>query len=512
MTWSPYRAAGKAILGGARLGAQAGEQLATASALNRAGRGARRGYLAPGDPTPPPSGPTDYFDYRGLATWGEARNLAGQPFRLGAFLDLQRKGKPHGPIGLPEAVLKRHATVIGPAGSGKTHGVLVPWMHCALAGGWSVVAVDVKGDMQERLLRYEQESSLPPSGAKLSSWDFGNPQHSLTWDWLAQVRDDAQIDAAITAILGRRDERSAADPFFYQRDYRTLRGLIRFAATAAPWVKTAGALMRMLEDDRALETLTSRNSSAPGAADLQAVLRYPPSEYAKVISGVVTALSVLDSAAVDEVTQPAALRRPLHLARALEEHRALFVVAPLSGGQLSVTLSGLLLGQLKQRLFERFGATHRPVLLVIDEAAQLMDRIEIKQLMEVARSAEVGVVLALQDAAQIADKNERSSILSNSATLTVLPGVSPLTVEQAAKRLGTRTERAFSLSSGPTRQSWPASRPTQTYNAEQVPVLREREIAEPPFGARPAIVHVQAREVGVTTKPLLVDLAVNRAR
>lgn len=98
-----------------------------------------------------------------------------------------------------------------------------------------------------------------------------------------------------------------------------------------------------------------------------------------------TALSVLDSAAVDEVTQPAALRRPLHLARALEEHRALFVVAPLSGGQLSVTLSGLLLGQLKQRLFERFGATHRPVLLVIDEAAQLMDRIEIKQMMEVAR-------------------------------------------------------------------------------------------------------------------------------
>lgn len=82
--------------------------------------------------------------------------------------------------------------------------------------------------------------------------------------------------------------------------------------------------------------------------------------------------------------------------------------------------------------------------------------------MEVARSAEVGVVLALQDAAQIADENERSSILSNSATLAVLPGVSPLTVEQVAKRLGTRTERAFSLSSGATGQGWPSSRLTQT--------------------------------------------------
>ena len=27
-----------------------------------------------------------------------------------------------------------------------------------------------------------------------------------------------------------------------------------------------------------------------------------------------------------------------------------------------------------------------------------------------------------------------------------------------------------------------------------------------PFGDRPAVVHVNARELGVTTKPLLVDL------
>src|SRR5947209_1936711 len=143
--WWPYRAAGKAIGLGARGGARAGGSAATALALRAASRGPRRGYLAPGDAARPPTGPTDYLDYRGVATWQEVRSLAGAEFGLGAFMDL-RKGRRNGPIGLPAAVLNRHAVVIGPAGSGKTVGVLLPWMHAALTIGWSVVALDVKGD------------------------------------------------------------------------------------------------------------------------------------------------------------------------------------------------------------------------------------------------------------------------------------------------------------------------------------------------------------------------------
>src|SRR5262245_27827160 len=132
--WGAYRAAGKLIVGGARAGAGIGDGLASATSLRMAGRGARRGYLAPGDPAPPPTAPTDYFDYRGVAQWDEARHLTGLEFGLGAFMDL-RRGKPRGPIGLPAAALNRHAVVIGPAGSGKTHGLLLPWMYAALTCG-----------------------------------------------------------------------------------------------------------------------------------------------------------------------------------------------------------------------------------------------------------------------------------------------------------------------------------------------------------------------------------------
>ena len=37
-------------------------------------------------------------------------------------------------------------------------------------------------------------------------------------------------------------------------------------------------------------------------------------------------------------------------------------------------------------------------------------------------------------------------------------------------------------------------------------MLREREIMQVPFGDRPAVVHVNARELGITTKPMIVDL------
>lgn len=48
--------------------------------------------------------------------------------------------------------------------------------------------------------------------------------------------------------------------------------------------------------------------------------------------------------------------------------------------------------------------------------------------------------------------------------------------------------------------------PTQTIGTEAVPVRRAREIMQPPFGGRAAIIHVKAPELGVTAKPLLVDM------
>jgi type IV secretory pathway TraG/TraD family ATPase VirD4 len=498
--WWGYKAAGKAVGAGAQAGSRLGEGLASSLALRSASRGARRGYLAPGDPAPPPTAPTDYLDYRGVADWSEARNLADGEFPLGAFIDL-RRGRGRGAIGLPGAALNRHAVVIGPAGSGKTTGLLLPWMHAALTSGWSVVALDVKGDLREDFLAYRDvHGSIP--GARLRKWDFTDAGGSTSWNWLVELTDEPRIDAAITAVLGRPPENSSADPYFYQRDYRTLRGLLRFVRATSPASTSAGALIATLEDQQGLVAALAGHPRAPGAGDLAAITNFAGPDHAKVISGVVTALSALDTRAVDAVTS----RTKLNLEDALNSHHCLIVGAPLRGGQVSVTLSSLLINQLKQRLYERFGQQRRPVLFVIDEAAQVADRVDIAQLMEVARSAGVGVVVALQDAAKLRDENDRSSILSNAATFAMLPGASPLSVEALSRRLGQRFERTHGLTSGGPRQGWGANIPQQTLGSEAVPVLREREIMQLPFGDRPAVVHVNARELGITTKAMLVDL------
>jgi type IV secretory pathway TraG/TraD family ATPase VirD4 len=505
MVWWGYKAMGKAAGAGARSGAHVGESLASRLALHTAGRGARRGYLAPGDPTPPPTATMDYLDYRGVASWPEAKNLDGCQFGLGAFSDLA-KGRFVGPIGLPGEVINRHAVVVGPAGSGKTYSLLIPWIYAALMANWSVVAVDVKGDLREGFLDFKDAQGDGALGARLTKWDFTEPRQSSPWEWLAELHDEARVDAAITALLGRRPEQSSADPYFYQRDYRTLRGLLLFARAAAPHARTPSDLIRLIEDDVKLDALIKQHLRAAGAADIEAALRYPQADYPKIISGVVTALSALDTPAVNAVTRAAPNRPSIDLEQALDDHQLLIIGAALRGGQVSATLSSLMLNQLSQRLYERFGQRRRPVLLVIDEAPQIVDRVDIAKLMEVSRSAGVGVVVAMQDVAQIKDENDRSSILSNAAAFAILPGASPKSVEEFSKRLGQRFERTVGLSSDGVRSPFGSGRPSQTLGTEAVPVLREREIMQPPFGGRAAVVHIKAPELGVTSKPLLVDM------
>lgn len=506
--WWGYKAAGKAIGGGARAGGRVGEQLgaraASAASLRAASKGAKRGYLVPGDPTPPPTAPMGYLDYRGIAEWQEVRMLEDGQFPIGMAADL-RRGRFRGPIGLPGEVLNRHALVIGPAGSGKTYSVLLPWIYAAAVSGWSVVAVDVKGDLRDLFIEFKRLYGDPAVKTRIHRWDFFNPGRSVAWEWLAELNEDARVDAAVTAILGKRPEGNA-DPYFYQRDYRTLRGMFKFVRLVAPNLRTATDVLRVLQDDQLLDGLVRRHPHAPGAADLQAVLRFPPADYPKVVAGVVTALSALDNDGVNAVTQAAPGRTTLDLATALDEPGLLIVGAPLRGGQISETLSSLLLNQLAQRLYERFTSAQRPVLLVLDEAKTIAGRVDLAKLMEVSRSAGVGVVVACQDLLHFADGSDRSSIMTNAATCVMLPGASAGSVQAFSERLGERYEQTFGLSDAGPRGGFGAHQPNQSFGTEVVPVLRAREISQPPFGARPAIVQVNAAAQGIVPKPLVVDL------
>jgi type IV secretory pathway TraG/TraD family ATPase VirD4 len=502
--WWGYKAAGKMIGGGARGGSKIGQGLGEAHAAHRAAnvgaRQAARGWLAPGDPTPSPTVSTDYLDYRGTATGPELQNISGDGFPAGAFVDFNRS-RIGSPVTIPDSIMNLHALIIGPAGSGKTAGVIVPWMTTALHAGWSVIAIDVKGDLREDLLSFNQRFGRADLSGLVKKWDFTDPKNSWAWEWMSELTDDARLDAAVTAILGRRKENSTADPYFYQRDYRLLRGLLSFSHAVSPHTRTAGQLTRILQDPNRLQNAVLANRQAPGAGELIDVLRYPSHEYPKVVSGVITALSGFDNQGASAITAAPPGAPTLTLESVLDAGECLIIGAPLRGGQISTTLSSLMLNQVAQRLYERFGGRGRPALLVIDEAAQLADRVDIAQLMEVSRSAGIGVVVALQDVAKLRDENDRSSIVTNAATYMILPGSSPMSVKSFMDRLGQRPERTYSMQGG----GW-GSQVSQNLGTQMVPVLGDREVMSPPAGDRPAVVHIKAGQHGVTAKPFVVDL------
>lgn len=507
MSWSPYRAGAKAIGGGAKVGWRLGKAAQNATAQSRLSGRARGAagtrYLAPGDAPPSPTVSADYLDYRGIASWKEAANLAGGDFPVGYFADL-RRGRYEGPAGLPAALLNRHALVVGPAGSGKTHSLIVPWIYAALAAEWSVVAVDVKGDLMADVDAYHQEVG-GTGDVPYVVWDFMDPSRSHGWEWLRELDDDARLDAAVTAILGRRDEGNRADPYFYQRDYQLLRGLLRFTPAVRPAARTVGHLINTLDSDQHLLDALKRHPRAPGARDLTTVASLSPEDYARGISGVMAALSQFDLPGANQIMQAKARPR-LVLDDTLAENQMLVVGARIRGGQASETLSSLMLNQVIQRFYERFGAGPRPVLLVVDEAPRISTRVDLAQTMEIARGAGVGVVLAMQDVAQIEQESTRSSIQSNAASMLVLPGASPKTVKEFGERLGTRHERKVNISINNQHTGW-GTNANPSYDTELVPVLGDREIRQPPLPGRAAVLHVQAPELGITSKPILLDLS-----
>lgn len=504
-TWA-HRLAWAATKGATKHGATAGV-LAKRSAGLRAGQAAAQGVLGPGDPAPPP-GVGDFYDYRGLATDGEVahldmRVLGPAGFRLGWLLD-PRRG-PQFELGLPFDALRRHAAVVGPAGSGKTVGLIIPWIVSALRGGHSVVALDVKGDLLDAIRGFAARGG--PIGVPVGKWDYTDPAHSVRWPWLAELKTDDQIDAAVTAILGRESKQSTADPFFYRRDWQLLRGLLRLAtSTLMPGKVKPSLLGRALADRDYLVGAASAFPNAPGAADIMATIgRVDDSDYAKVASGVATAVAKLDSPAIDAVSEPDP-SRAFTFDMLLSKPTLLVVVAPLRGGETARFLSTIFLNLLVRRMFAQFGKSATHTFLVIDEAPRIVDRFDFEEVLSVARSAGVSVVLAAQDIGQFKDENERSTILTNCATYVSLSGASPMSVKFLMERLGKHRVSALDLSHSTGGGLLGTHGGGHRIDVQDV--LAEREIAHPPFGPHCAIAHLHGAELGITAKPLLVDMTI----
>lgn len=483
---------GRVIIGGYRMASKASNKAADSIAISAVRRSVklsgiarRSGVLGPGD-RPPASWSANLLDFRGVATPRELEAFSSGLVPLGRAVDPQRGPAQEFWLGWDQLV--RHSVIIGPAGSGKTRSVLVPWAVWAVRAGIGVVLVDVKGDLLDEVGAY---TAATPNGrlkVELYRWDIADPTKSRPWNFLHEVVDSQTLSGTVTALLG---EVNPADPnrSFAERDQRWLRGLIPLlkAVHSDP---TPADLFHLVVNKR---RLNASLAAAPLAGvECQDMAGIPDDEYSKATAFLTNRLSWLSDPTLQKMTSTSSF-----LMRDLVERPGLAVIgARLSHGEPAAAAASLALNMLRMQALGRF-QNPVPMLWVLDEASVVANRVNVSQLLSVARGAGIGVVLGLQDVTQLGDKDSRTSQLASCHTVVAMRGCSAETAEFVSGRLGIHTVATTSM------QPDVHGRFLPSIGQDQRPVLGSRELMHPPGGPYTATVHMPS----CSSKPFLVDFS-----
>ena len=442
--------------------------------------------LRPGDRSPENFN-QDYYDYRGAVEESQLDELHQTGVPLGRYLyPDSRLGKK---LFLPYDQLDRGTVIIGSSGSGKTHGIIEPWIVDILRGGGSVVTVDVKGDAQH-LQQIGQRL-----GVRVLYWNGCQPQGSMSWNFLDSIAGDREIEAAISSILGLPP---AGDRFFYDRDVRWLRSLIPLTKQVCGDSAKPYDLYQLVCDRDALRAVFAANPQLE-SNNLNDLCMFTYEEHAKAVSGLLNALNLFLVPNTRAVTE----RSDFKIEEIGEQPTLLIIGAPLSFRNSSEVLSSIMLGQMINYVYRRLevgGLGSVPLHFLIDEAARLKDRINYEEFLSTARSAKTGITLALQDVTQLGTEREAQSVLANCQTAIVFAGCSHETAEFLQARMGQRKIQKVGVNRRDLEVLGDRNR-----SIEDAPVLGDREIMHIPVGSYPAIVHAR----GISPKPILVDLARN---
>jgi type IV secretory pathway TraG/TraD family ATPase VirD4 len=438
----------------------------------------------------------DFQDYRGLARAEELCDLDNGNIRLGTYL--RPSGRRGRDLRFARDLLYSGCAVVGPSGSGKTVGIILPWIEMLLQSGASVVTVDVKGDLYQ-----SAEGAARAAGARFLYWCAGDPR-SQRWNWLDEIDNDRDIEAAVRAVLGRPNPRDS-QPHFYERDCRWLRGLINVAMHEGRSRPVPTDLMRLAADRDQLAAAFRNSVAAQNyAVDLADLLSMSAEEHSRAASGLLNALHLFGSADVARVSDASDFRTD-EIGR---EPTLLVIGAPLADARRAETLSAIMLSRAFNAVYDRFLVDGKerglPVFFIIDEAARLKDRIAYEEVLSVVRSAGAGVCLAMQDVTQLGDTEARTAVLANCHTMIALRGCSAETARYFAGRLGER--RQSTIMEGKARgyfDLFPGQR-SQMVQTSTTEVLGQREIMHPPAecGRWCGIAHIPS----VCGKPFLVDL------
>ena len=461
--------------------------------VQRGAKAVRRGLVGPWDPPPPP-GSAGYLDFSGVA---RPEDIAADDwcFPLGRYVMPQHPWTPSRPFGLSPIEVNRHTVIFGAARGGKTVSLIAPWIAAGLSAGYVVVTCDVKGnsDLINEVKCY-RASHFPNQRFALYNWDYHQPTRSAKWNFIQELEDDGAIDAAANAICGKpRDN----DPNrnFHLRDLKWAKGLLELARDAQLDLSVRD-LLEVLTSPDGVARLVANHPRTRGASRLNDLANLEASDRSRATQFLCTQFEALNNDGFVTVSESSNIDL-----KALTVTPGAFLHAntPLADGDLAEAVGGLFFSHIVNLRKKAFGTDPPPMLLVIDEAARVQDRVDLGELLSLLAGANVSVVLALQDISQLA-KEKQGEVLANCGTKIVLPTAGQDTVDYIVKHLGTRQATAYT-----SQQSYGRGNGRNTsygISTSTVPVLGVNEIRNPPTGTRGAVV-VNDR---ISSRPILVDL------
>lgn len=314
--------------------------------------------------------------------------------------------------------------VIGPAGTGKTTGLAIPAL---LEWDGPVIATSVKGDLLEHTINHRRTIGdtyvFDPVGSTAEPSAGWSPLHSAS-DWQGALRMAAWL--ASTARAGERGGLQDSD-FWYAVAQKLLAPLL-FAAARSGATMTDVMRWVDLQDEeeplRALQKTREFDAIQAFAASVNREERTRSSAYT-------TAETVLAAFADPGVLATTTRQPAIDPGRLLDGgNHTLYICGPLHEQARLRPLFTALIEQTVARIYDRANrATDRltkPLLLVIDEAANIAPLPDLAQIASTARGVGIQLVTVWQDFAQIQARygTFAQTVINNHRAKVVLAGVS----------------------------------------------------------------------------------------
>jgi type IV secretion system protein VirD4 len=338
--------------------------------------------------------------------------------------------------------------VVGPTQSRKTSGFAVP---AILEWDGPVVAASVKSDLARHTLLWRRRQGQvwvydPSASTGLAPASWSPLQASTTWE-------GARRTASSLTEVARSSAGSLTDgDFWYGTAAKLLAPLLFAAATSARSMADVVRWVDTQEVDEVFDALTDAGSSAAMQA-VRASWGRDERQRSAVYTTAETVVEVFaePTVAASESAVPGAdYAEPIEPVRLLDGNHTLYLCAPAHDQRRLRPLFATLVTQVIEAAYERV-ARHGapldpPLLVVLDEAANVAPLAELDVLASTAAGHGVQLVTVWQDLAQLQARYgaRAGSVVNNHRVKVFLSGIAdPGTLEHASALIGDAELRSW---------------------------------------------------------------------